>query len=133
MDDDELWACATPWENQSLFAATAYRCLGSQNDAGPTPHTVRINLGALALAEERGDWAAIGAWVTTDLFARMERYADSQLRDQLSGIRQRLAVAQKYEAHHGIGSLLVLDHPFNIRMAQELRAQGKPWPPPAFI
>lgn len=73
-------------------------------------------LGALALAQECGRWWVVEQIFTWPSFQRIERNADHELGARLHAIRSRLARAQEHERRHGVGSLYVKDHPFNVRV-----------------
>ena len=73
--------------------------------------------------EACGSWLALDLLFTGKMGQKAERDADSEIAEKLAEAKVRLAKALDYERIHGHGSLLVHDHPFNIRMTRHL---GKP-------
>ena len=82
---------------------------------GMGPYYVGINMQALALAEERGAWTVVGRYLEGDLFKRLRAAADPATLAELAAAAERLTAARLYEAVHGQGSLLDMNHWFNIK------------------
>ncbi|MDT8312732.1 MULTISPECIES: hypothetical protein [Roseomonas] len=78
-------------------------------------------LDAIALAEERGAWAAVRRYLGCKEALHLDASAEPSLAAHMRELRARLAEAEAYEAVHGQGSLRKPDHPFNIRMDAMMR------------
>ncbi len=89
-----------------------------------TRHHVAMNMRAVALAEERGSWYTVERLLRSSLFERVRAASDGGTLRELAELESRLAVAKSHEVLHGEDSLLVADHPFNVKH-QALRAIRK--------
>lgn len=92
------------------------------------PSSQAAFLDAIALAEERGAWDAVRFFLGWKEAIRLDASGGEPAQTYLRAVRERLADAEMYEANHGRGSLLKLDHPFNQRldrMMERMRESAK--------
>lgn len=79
-----------------------------------------VFVGAWKTLEESGSWLALELHFTGKLGQKAARDANGEVAKRLEESKRRLAEALEYERIHGSGSLLVHEHPFNVRMARHL-------------
>ena len=100
-----------------------------QTDASPskqamTPHHVDTNMKALALAEERGSWHAVGRMLEGPVFDMIRPVASAEVLAEIEACTARLAAARAYEAVHGRGALWKHDHWFNKKLEASCKVRN---------
>ena len=105
-------------ERRQAAAAPLFRTTrGDRNIADDTDemtaHHVATNMGALALAEERGCWMTVASYIEGELFKSVKAAASPAQVAELDAAAVRLEAARRHEAIHGKRSLLDMDHWFN--------------------
>ena len=95
-----------------------------RDESAAAPDVDPVFLAVWETLEACGSWLALELLFTGKMGQKAERDADGEIAEKLAEAKVRLAKALDYERIHGHGSLLVHDHPFNVRMARHLGQIG---------